>query len=337
MILYFLFGLLGIIFSTAVLVIFLRWFDRYEKEPIPLLAFAFFWGLIPAVVFSIILEIIFSQPLQLNGKSDLAQSFFSVSVIAPIVEEFVKGIFLFLLFLFFRKNIDDELDGAIYGAMSGFGFALTEDVLYFIKTLENGIAQGYFNVFLRSFLFGSNHAFWTSIIGFAWGWALLSRNKIKGFLVVLTSWFAAVFLHSLHNTCTILVPHTYCLSIFVDFFFNFGGLVLLLVVLTLIHKKEGKRIEKYLSPEVSSGLISKENLSMIISTYRRSSARLKALKNGGKKENKKLGEFLQTASELSFKRFRAENGSDKKLVTQISELAKKFASLAPEVKKWLVK
>ncbi|MBN2362732.1 PrsW family intramembrane metalloprotease [candidate division WOR-3 bacterium] len=297
--------------------------------------FAFFWGLIPAVVISLVLESALSDTASYAAQGEIAQSFFSVGLSAPFVEETVKGFFMVFLFLFFRKHIDNELDGAIYGAMVGFGFAFTEDVFYFMGTFSEGIVSGYANVFFRSFIFGSNHAFWSSIIGFAFGKALLSRKVLKGIALVTLSWFLAVFLHGLHNTCMIFAPHTYCLSFLLDVFFNFGGVILLLIVLTLVLRKESKWIEKYLKPEVLSGLISEENLAVIASAQKRSSSRLRALKKGGRKENKKLDRFFQAASELSFKRYRNDNNPSVKFEKQITDLTEKFTSLAPEVKKWL--
>ncbi len=335
MILAFAAGLGGILFSTAVFVLFLLWFDRYEKEPVFLLNLAFFWGMIPAVVLALILEMLFSYPLSSFAESQLTHSFFSTGIIAPFVEETVKGFFLLLLFVFFRKHVDNELDGAIYGALCGLGFALTEDVFYFLGSLGQGPVSGYVNVFFRSFIFGSNHAFWSAIIGFAFGKAILSSSAAKGILIVAFSWLLAVFLHGVHNICVVFAPHTYCLSFLVDFFFNFGGLILLLVVLTFVLKKEGKWIEKFLRPEVDAGLISEKDLSVIKSAFKRSSVKLKTMKRGGSKESKKLGLFFQTASELSFKRHRHSIKPTGDLQKTITRLSEKFTSLAPDVRTWL--
>ena len=36
----------------------LWWFDRYEKEPLPLLVAAFLWGAVPSIILALIFEII---------------------------------------------------------------------------------------------------------------------------------------------------------------------------------------------------------------------------------------------------------------------------------------
>jgi RsiW-degrading membrane proteinase PrsW (M82 family) len=155
---------------TAVYLGVVWWLDRYEKEPLWLLAGAFAWGAVPAVVASLIAELIAGVPSGL-----LAGSFASTidsSLSAPIIEELVKGLAVLLIFLAFRAEFDDVLDGIVYGAMVGFGFAMTENVLYFLSAYSTGgLADWGAVVFLRSVVFGLNHALYTSIAGAGLGLA----------------------------------------------------------------------------------------------------------------------------------------------------------------------
>ena len=43
---------------------------------------------------------------------------------------------MLLLFLLVRNEFDNVLDGVVYGAVIGFGFAMTENTLYFIELLR---------------------------------------------------------------------------------------------------------------------------------------------------------------------------------------------------------
>src|SRR4051794_18755620 len=103
----------------------LWWLDRYEKEPVSLIVLAFVWGAVPAIILGLIFESVLGIPLNDSGPiGDLTQG----SLIAPVVEETVKGILVFVLFMAYRQEFDDVLDGIIYGAVVGLGFSVVEDV-----------------------------------------------------------------------------------------------------------------------------------------------------------------------------------------------------------------
>src|SRR5207237_381887 len=87
-----------------------------------------------------------------------------------LFEESAKGIFLIGLLFIFWREFDDPLDGIVYGSMVGFGFAMTENLLYFLGAYaEGGISAQIINILLRSGLFGLNHAFFTACTGLALG------------------------------------------------------------------------------------------------------------------------------------------------------------------------
>ena len=117
----------------------LWWFDRYEREPLALLAAAFLWGAVPAIILSLIFQILLDIPIS-EFADPAAAGLIGASVIAPITEEIFKAMALVLLFLFFRKEIDSPFDGIIYGCMAGLGFAAVENVLYLgVQALESGV------------------------------------------------------------------------------------------------------------------------------------------------------------------------------------------------------
>ena len=100
------------ILPMIVYALILWWFDRYEKEPLGLLIAAFLWGAIPAVIFSIIAELVLDIPIA-YFVDPVAAGVIGIAVVAPIAEEIFKGMALLLLLLFFRKEIDSPLDGII--------------------------------------------------------------------------------------------------------------------------------------------------------------------------------------------------------------------------------
>ena len=61
---------------------------------------------------------------------------------APIVEEFAKGLGVFLIFVSARRAFDGPIDGIVYGALVGAGFAFTENIQYFaVSFIEGGVGR----------------------------------------------------------------------------------------------------------------------------------------------------------------------------------------------------
>ena len=168
--------LLGIILSllaggaaTALYAWLVWWLDRYEKEPWWLLALVFLWGAVPAVILSVVIELILDIPISVLGHG-LAYEVAGGSVVAPVVEEVAKGLAVFGVLLFVRREMDDVLDGIVYGAMAGLGFAFTENFFYFVGSLqEGGWGVWVVVVLMRTVIFGLNHAFFTGVTGAAVG------------------------------------------------------------------------------------------------------------------------------------------------------------------------
>jgi RsiW-degrading membrane proteinase PrsW (M82 family) len=303
---------LGALFPTVVYVTVIWWLDRYEKEPLRLLAFAFLWGAIPAAVVSALLEFVLDLLIvALDGES-LAANLASVSVSAPLVEESAKGIALIGLVLIFSREFDDVLDGIVYGAMIGFGFAFSENLFaYFLPILsEEGISSGLVNIFMRSIVFGFNHAFWTGIVGAAIGFARLSGDWGRRLLVPMAGWVMAVLFHGLHNAGAVLVEQTFCLSLGVSLVLDWGGLLLLFVVAFLVLRKEGEWMERGLVDEVRRGALSPQEFDLLCSAGQRASVRWKAWRHGGRSAYRLVGRYFQSATELAFRKQHLHSPSD---------------------------
>jgi RsiW-degrading membrane proteinase PrsW (M82 family) len=146
--------------------LFLWWMDRYEKEPLGLILASFLWGAIPAVILSLIAQIVLDIPVSEFFGSSLGTEVVGASLIAPITEEPFKGLMLLLLMLFFRHEIDTPLDGILYGGLVGFGFATTENFFYFLDAYGMSGLGGVLELaFFRAVLFGLNHALFTGCTG----------------------------------------------------------------------------------------------------------------------------------------------------------------------------
>src|SRR5512142_490693 len=138
---------------------FIYWLDRYEKEPLPLLGAAFFWGAVVAAGGAFIINTLFGLGIYaLTGSGDVADQA-TASLVAPFVEEGLKGLAVLLVFLLFHKEFDSILDGIIYAAITALGFAATENVLYIFGHgyLDNGWSGLWQLVFIRDVIVAWQH------------------------------------------------------------------------------------------------------------------------------------------------------------------------------------
>ncbi|PZU39486.1 MAG: PrsW family intramembrane metalloprotease [Microbacterium sp.] len=180
-----------------------RLVDRWEPEPRSLLVLAVAWGAVASVAIALLVDlgIVF-----LIGRDDtLARELFSSVVQAPVVEEVAKGLGLLIIFATARRAFDGPVDGVVYGALVGAGFAFTENIQYFaISFLQGGIEDVTGTFFVRGILSPFAHAMFTAIIGFALG--LAARRGARG--GVLGYWMlglvGAILLHAFWNGSAML-------------------------------------------------------------------------------------------------------------------------------------
>jgi RsiW-degrading membrane proteinase PrsW (M82 family) len=288
------------------------WLDRYEKEPLWLLAGAFLWGTVPAVVASLIAELVAGLPTSLLGSA-LASTIDS-SLSAPVIEEVVKGLAVLLIFLTFRAEFDDVLDGIVYGAMVGLGFAMTENVLYFLSAYSTGgLADWGMVVFLRSLVFGLNHALYTSITGVGLGLARYYRGAARRVAVPVLALFLAILLHSVHNLFAQL-NDVICGAVLVSAASDWGGILIIVLVAAAVWRKEKSWIASELTDEVRMGTLTTAEFQVAQSAWRRTGARWDALNRHGLGAYRRVGRGYQLLAELAFKKRQArlmgdENGN----------------------------
>lgn len=296
-------SLLTGVVSTLVYAAILWWLDRYEKEPWGLLSAAFLWGAIPAIVLSLLMEVIFDVPISALVEAGLPHEVLGSSAVAPLVEEGVKALALLGLALFFQREWDSVLDGIIYGGLVGFGFAMTENVLYFIGGLvEEGWSGWGLVVFLRVVPFGLNHAFFTGITGAALAFGLLARRLWQRWGVPLAGLGLAMGFHALHNLGATLGGLTAGLSCVLALFTDWGGVLMLVVVALLAARQEKSWLMQELGKEVERGVLTAEECALASSYRRRLRTRWQALRSGGWQQMRLWSRFFATATELAFKK-----------------------------------
>ena len=149
-----------------------------------------------------------SSPTRVLGQG--SGDVLGASVIAPIVEEGVKGAFVVGLLIFRRREFDGIVDGIVYAGLVGAGFAFTENILYMGRAFaESGGLVGQDGgvlavLILRGVLSPFAHPLFTSMTGIGCGLAAVSRSAPARVLYVLVGYALAVVLHALWNSSATL-------------------------------------------------------------------------------------------------------------------------------------
>lgn len=280
---------------TALYTLLLWWLDRYEKEPLHLLLVTFIWGALPALLLAIVAELaVGSAAADVFGPN--AQS----TIVAPVVEEVLKALVLIGLFVFARREFNGVLDGIIYGALVGFGFAMSENMLYLIAHNDQ-----FLNVWLlRTIVFGFNHAFYTSIIGIALGLVRLERRRWAGYVAVPVALWLAIVLHALHNASTQLGTLGLILAWIVDS----GGVLVVLATVVLSQRHEQHWLHSELDEELARGVLTLHQYERVLHPSQRSRAEVAALLKHGWLRYRRTRRFHHLVTELAFVKHQLRHG-----------------------------
>jgi len=194
-------GILALVPLTIVLVG-IRWIDRWEPEPFGILLFAFFWGAGVSIVLALTVDTAAQVAIGARGGSTSTTDLLQSVVQAPIVEESAKGLGVLLIFFLARKYFDGPVDGIVYAATVAAGFAFSENIQYFgvqISTeggFDGSVAEIFF---IRGLLSPFAHVMFTSLTGVFIGIAARQGNRILGLGLFFVGLIPAILLHALWN------------------------------------------------------------------------------------------------------------------------------------------
>ena len=158
---------LGIVLVTV------RWIDRWEPEPRGVLLAAFLWGAGVATVVSMIVNTTAALLIMANTGDVDGAEMVSAVVAAPLIEEGTKGLGVLLIFLLRRRSFDGPVDGIVYAAVTAAGFAFAENILYFARYSDNILC-----VFvIRGLASPFAHVTFTACTGIAIGLSVRRRSR----------------------------------------------------------------------------------------------------------------------------------------------------------------
>ncbi|WP_452233139.1 PrsW family intramembrane metalloprotease [Lacinutrix sp. MEBiC02595] len=163
--------LLLAIAPVFLIILYIYYKDKYDKEPKRLLFFSFLLGAVVSIIVTTILYIIsdYTIPIEIVGNKSVLQLFIKAFFIVALIEEFSKYIIV-RYFAQPNKAFNEQFDGIVYAVMVSMGFAATENIMY---VLQGGMQTA----LLRAFTAVPAHATFAVIMGFFMGKAKFSKNR----------------------------------------------------------------------------------------------------------------------------------------------------------------
>ncbi len=164
--------------------------DKYEKEPLGLLLKALIAGaLITIPIYFCEIGLTAFAQNRLDPSSQLLWSAFAV---AGGTEEIFKFLGLYIL-IWANRNFNERFDGIVYAVFISLGFALVENILYVV---QGGADVGW----VRAITAVPAHAFFGVTMGYYFGLAKFANDGLKtAYMVRALAW--PIILHGFYDYC----------------------------------------------------------------------------------------------------------------------------------------
>ncbi|WP_439594022.1 PrsW family intramembrane metalloprotease [Microbacterium sp.] len=289
--------LVGVLFAIRII-------DRWEPEPRGLVIFAIAWGAVAAVGIALGVDLVLS--FVFGARDSAVDDAFRAVVQAPIVEEIAKGLGVYLIFVTARRAFDGPVDGVVYGALVGAGFAFTENIQYFaISFIEGGVADTGATFFVRGIMSPFAHVMFTSVTGFALGLAARRGARAgRAFGPWMLGLVGAIVLHALWNGS----------AVFGDFFVLYLTLQIPLFAVFIIgvialRREETRLTHARLADYAAAGWFTPQEVDMLATSAGRRTALEWAGTLRGDRRQVMKG-FIADATALAAARQRAISGRD---------------------------
>lgn len=282
------------------------WLDRFESEPNRYLVGAFLWGALVAAMVAAVTNTSAIAVLEASSDPDSALATAAV-VVAPVVEEATKGLFVLLVWWFRRREFDGITDGMVYAGVTAAGFAFTENIQYLAVAYTDGGGEALGATFVaRCLLSPFAHPMFTILTGVGIGVAATSRSWVPRLVAPVVGYALAVLAHALWNLAAVTGGQglvVVYLVVEVPVFLAFLGFV------GWARRHEGHLIGQFLRPYADAGWLSPGEVAMLASMTRRREARQWARANTGREGLAAMRAFQDTASELALLRRRMHHSA----------------------------
>ena len=306
------------------------WLDRYEPEPWRYVMSAFGWGAVVATTLGVLFTAVGSE---LSGTSASLDGV----VWAPVTEELSKGLFIVLVVLVRRREIDGVLDGIVYGGMVGIGFAFTENILYYVNVYDagghaqpDGLAAATGLFVMRGVMSPFAHPLFTAATGIGLALAVHATRRAGRVLWPLLGYAVAVTLHGAWNASALVGGSGGFLTTYVTVMLP--AFALMVGMALWVRRREGRVLTVALSDLSRRGWLHPAEIPWLASLRHRSAARRHARRLRGRLGARALAEYQQALAELGFLHDRVMRGRPPRdAAVQTEEIRNRIASWRPYV------
>jgi RsiW-degrading membrane proteinase PrsW (M82 family) len=307
-------AILAAVVPSSIYIGVLYWVDRYEKEPKRLLAAAFLWGAIPAVLLALVVELFFSLPPDLIGPQALEAV--RLGLVAPLLQEALKGLVVLFIAWRYRREFDNVLDGLIYGALAGFGFAMTGNLLSYVGSfLLWGFSGLSGMAIVEGIVYALDSALYSAIFGAGLGLGRLARVRWRRWAFPVGGFLLAVVVHALHS---VLAYRLLALSA-ITVLSTAVGVTLIVIVAVWSLRRQQRCLREELR-----GLVPDDVYHVMVTPGARTWAQWRALRRGGVRAWWQTRRLHQLCAELAFKRVQARLCPDEvKIAAEAKQLREK--------------
>ncbi|WP_375237976.1 PrsW family intramembrane metalloprotease [Aurantibacter sp.] len=180
--------ILSALAPVALIILYIYYSDKYDKEPIELLLFSFLLGAIASIILALIMYEGFNFILPLHEDFNIQQQIIKAFIVVAFTEEFCKYIIV-RYYAQPKTEFNEKFDGIVYAVMVSMGFAATENIIYVLQS-------GYEIALTRAFTAIPAHATFGILMGYFMGKAKFAKNK---WLLNLTGLTLAILFHGLYD------------------------------------------------------------------------------------------------------------------------------------------
>ena len=299
-------GMLCAIIPVPIYVMLLLWIDRYESEPLWMLATTFFWGAFVAIFIALVFNTGVEIIAMIATRSDEVASHVGAVISAPIVEESAKALILVIFFFWKKDEFDGIVDGIVYAGMAGLGFAMTENILYYGRAIQKGPEMLTAVFILRGMAAPFSHPLFTSMTGIGLGWSRQSRNSFVKFVMPIAGFVLAILMHATWNGSAAFGEG---FGFFITYFMVMGpAFVVILMVIHFSLRREGRIVQEFLYPDYATGFFDQREYEKLCTIRGRMGMSWNALWSQGFSGWRLRMRCNQMASELAFHRSRTARG-----------------------------
>nr|WP_225751039.1 PrsW family intramembrane metalloprotease [Pseudoclavibacter sp. Marseille-Q3772] len=303
-----------------------HWLDRWEPEPPLLLALCFLWGGGASILGTLLVGNFLLEVAASSIAKNIDLEAFSLLVQGPFIEELMKSLGVVIVLLIAWREVHGLLDGFVYAAMVGSGFAFTENIVYFASSGSTGLDFVWLLV-VRGILSPFAHVVFTGALGLALGWAVKRREPLHFVIAGVLGTLVAVGLHSMWNGGSLYLlpligvdpnnPFAWIISYAV---FQLPLFLAFAYVLVQLQYQDQEIIRLRLGEYRRAGWFTASEVRMIANWNQRQAA-LKWSKQQSPEIHAALLDFVRDATSLAFAREHAANDKrDKERRTREKEL-----------------